>query len=108
MVLNEVELVERGDDVVGADGGHVANLLDADGAHVLLDHLENDTGPVAMVGDPPEIREGSFRCPNLLFNLGELIAHRDEELAVPLPLVGGQSEDEIGVGRKCERLFHTW
>lgn len=61
--------------------------------HGAAAHLEELARPVAAVGDIAKVGEGPLRSAHLALDLGQLVAHGDQELAIALALVGGQRQD---------------
>mmetsp|Transcript_158 Transcript_158/g.437 ORF Transcript_158/g.437 Transcript_158/m.437 type:complete len:335 (+) Transcript_158:66-1070(+) len=92
-VLEEVQGLERGDDVLGAEGSHVRKLLDGDGPLVFRQDLKELARPVATVAHEPQVRKRSLGRAELLLALGELVGEPDHKLAVASSLVAGQRED---------------
>mmetsp|Transcript_23262 Transcript_23262/g.78156 ORF Transcript_23262/g.78156 Transcript_23262/m.78156 type:complete len:417 (-) Transcript_23262:9-1259(-) len=92
-VLEEVEGLERGDDVLRAEGGHVGELLDGHHALVLGQDLQELARPVGPVAHETQVREGPLRGAELPLALGELVGDGNHELAKALALVAGERED---------------
>ena len=77
---------------------HSPQLLDGNPLQVLvLQDVQQHVGPVAAVAELAEVRERFLRGPHHLLQLGELVAAGYKELAVALPLVGGQGHDACHV-----------
>lgn len=56
-------------------------------------HGEELARPVAEVGDVAQVGQRALRRAHAALDLGQLVRHGDQELAVALALVGRQRED---------------
>ena len=93
--LEDANLVEGEDDVLGHDAGFLAYVNDADVAPllVLLEIVHDGGDPIRLVGLLSKVRHGLLRAPYLLLLLREQVREGDEESAVALPLVARERED---------------
>eukprot|EP00962_Isochrysis_galbana_P052525 scaffold23961_cov131-Isochrysis_galbana.AAC.1 len=92
-VLDQVERLQGGDDVVGGDGGHHADLGHRHVAAVRAEGLEQHLSPVAPEGEQAQIGQRLLRRAYLALAHGELIGGVDQKLGVALPLVLRQDQD---------------
>mmetsp|Transcript_19883 Transcript_19883/g.50441 ORF Transcript_19883/g.50441 Transcript_19883/m.50441 type:complete len:448 (-) Transcript_19883:704-2047(-) len=92
-LLQHAQRLQRGDGVIGADGGALTQLLDGDGALVVAQHAQQLARPVAVVRGATQVGQRALGRAHLALNLGQLVRHGDEELAVALALVRGEAQD---------------
>ena len=93
-VLDEADVLERADDVVGEHAHLERRVLDA---HLRVGHavrqvVEQHSGPVVAVADEAEVGERALGRADLLLDLREQVAEVDEEAAEALVHVLGQDE----------------
>ena len=107
LVLDELQTLERRDDVVLHDGRHVAQLLDGDGALVVLQDGQDRARPVAVVAHRPQVGKGPLRGPHLVLPLREGVREGDEKLPVALALMRRERQDarQVVVLRRALRLL---
>lgn len=76
-LLQHVEAVQRGGDVLRADAGQLAELPYGDlPVADLMEALQHHTAPVGHVGEPSEVRQRLLRRARLAFTLGQQVACR--------------------------------
>jgi len=111
VVVDQVDLLQRGNHVVFLDRSLIANFVDRDRRWVLgrlLDlarnadlvlfddlqqHGQNGVGPVTTVAQQTQIGERLLGAAGLSFEFAQLVAELDEELAVAHPLVLWEGQD---------------
>eukprot|EP00238_Polyblepharides_amylifera_P002800 CAMPEP_0196582624 /NCGR_PEP_ID=MMETSP1081-20130531/39787_1 /TAXON_ID=36882 /ORGANISM="Pyramimonas amylifera, Strain CCMP720" /LENGTH=121 /DNA_ID=CAMNT_0041903243 /DNA_START=184 /DNA_END=545 /DNA_ORIENTATION=- len=105
LVLDEVVVLQRGDDVVGFDGRHLAEVFDGDGSLALLDDVQQHPRPVAAVGEQAQVGQRALRCAHLAFKFGELVGKGNKDFSVSLPLELGERQDARQVVPFLRALF---
>ena len=101
-VSDQVERLQRRDDVLGLDARLVRQLLDAQRAPKVAQDLEQHARPVRAVAQQAEVGQRLFGAAHLALALGELVAEGNEQPAIALALVrreGQDASDVVVVGR---------
>jgi len=69
-IFDEVEGLQRADDILGFDRGHGADVLDREVSAMLAEDLEQYLSPITTKRQKSQIRERFLRAPHLPLLLG--------------------------------------